>query len=118
MTEAQKDARALTLELLAARAMDATICPSEVARAIAATSGTMNQAAASIGPGVDRVRRARPPAPTRTSRPTTARIEVREYGLTLDTRPRPRLSGVTPAIFCPPRSAKAAAPCWSVRRPV
>ncbi len=36
MTEAQKDARALTLDLLAARAIDATICPSEVARAIAA----------------------------------------------------------------------------------
>ena len=35
MTEAQNDARALTLELLAARATDATICPSEVARAIA-----------------------------------------------------------------------------------
>ena len=39
MTEAQKDARALTLELLAARAKDATICPSEVARAIAASTG-------------------------------------------------------------------------------
>ena len=38
MTEAHKDARALTLELLAARALDATICPSEVARAIAAGS--------------------------------------------------------------------------------
>ena len=39
MTEAHKDARALTLELLAARALDATICPSEVARAIAAGTG-------------------------------------------------------------------------------
>ena len=38
MTEAQKDARALTLELLAARATGATICPSEVARAIAAST--------------------------------------------------------------------------------
>ena len=38
MTEAQNDARALTLALLAAWATDATICPSEVARAIAAGS--------------------------------------------------------------------------------
>ena len=38
MTEVQKDARALTLELLAARATGATICPSEVARAIAAST--------------------------------------------------------------------------------
>ena len=36
MTEAQKGARALTLALLAARDTGATICPSEVARAIAA----------------------------------------------------------------------------------
>ena len=39
MTEAPKDARALTLALLAARDTGATICPSEVARAITAGAG-------------------------------------------------------------------------------
>ena len=33
------DARAITLRLLADRAADATVCPSEVARALAAASG-------------------------------------------------------------------------------
>lgn len=34
------DARAATLALLARRSADSTICPSEVARAVAATAGT------------------------------------------------------------------------------
>mgnify|MGYP004475566763 CR=1 FL=1 len=34
------DARAMTLALLAMRAPDATVCPSEVARALAAASGS------------------------------------------------------------------------------
>lgn len=35
-----KDARSATLALLAGRAADSTVCPSEVARAIAAAAGT------------------------------------------------------------------------------
>ena len=39
------DARGATLALLAARAPEATICPSEVARALAAKSGAETAAA-------------------------------------------------------------------------
>lgn len=47
------DARAMTLALLAARAEGATICPSEVARALAATGGDWRAEMARVHDAVD-----------------------------------------------------------------
>lgn len=47
------DAREATLALLAARAEDATVCPSEVARAVAGEDGTWREAMHDVHAAVD-----------------------------------------------------------------
>nr|WP_316629811.1 DUF3253 domain-containing protein [uncultured Brevundimonas sp.] len=47
------DARQATLALLAARAEDATVCPSEVARAVAGRSGAWREAMPEVHAAVD-----------------------------------------------------------------
>lgn len=47
------DAREATLALLAARAEDATVCPSEVARAVTAAAGDWREAMPEVHAAVD-----------------------------------------------------------------
>ena len=47
------DARQATLALLAARAEDATVCPSEVARVVAAATGAWRDAMPEVHAAVD-----------------------------------------------------------------
>ena len=47
------DARAATLALLAARADDATVCPSEVARAVTEAAGDWREAMPEVHAAVD-----------------------------------------------------------------
>ena len=49
------DARAATLALLAARAEGATVCPSEVARAVAAPTGEWREAMPEVHAAVDQM---------------------------------------------------------------
>jgi hypothetical protein len=49
------DAREATLALLAARAEDATVCPCEVARAVAAPTGEWRDAMSEVHAAVDQM---------------------------------------------------------------
>lgn len=49
------DAREATLVLLAARADDATVCPSEVARAVTAATGEWREAMPEVHAAVDQM---------------------------------------------------------------